>query len=355
MCLRSCHCHKKENAHICIWVLVLKEKNIPLQNEFYFKLSREHKGVFFAAQRSEISNGIFQFSAFGLSLCSSKRINYVLCLIVIFYIFFDFWLHNVNMTTKISLIFPNGKICSGGRDCSFCFKNKYLVLVVVFRFYVCKACANNSESWKTWDAAEKTNLNELVKELSAQIHEDGLHTQWLPRLIWLHKFFGILSCLSDIFIVLFDKPGLDVKWFLRVHKNRKYVVLLPFLTQINGSVFCSVEGSGRRWNLPRGSHNTQVELWHGGVHPLAPVTAELIPVSVSVACSAHICRDGKLGPPYDLHHRQSKAPACTDLLPWKNLWDVTVSQTRFCCRRICSSFHSRVFTWGATGSKTLVN
>lgn len=93
--------------------------------------------------------------------------------------------------------------------------------------------------------------------------------------------------------------------------------------------FLSVEGSERGWKLPQGSPNTQVELWHVGVHPLAPVTAELVPVSVSVALQCSQCRAGKLGPPCELYHRQSKAPALTHLLPWRNLWDVTVSQTHF--------------------------
>lgn len=44
-----------------------------------------------------------------------------------------------------------------------------------------------------------------------------------------------------------------------------------------------MEGSERGRKLPKSSHNTQVVFQHGDVHPLAPVIAKLIPVSVSVA------------------------------------------------------------------------
>lgn len=93
---------------------------------------------------------------------------------------------SVNMTAKLSrkyhckiIISANGKVYSGGRECSFCFNKKYLLLVVLFRFYGCKAylmyltlikgrilvlcllqngdkvLSNNSESWEMWDAAKK--------------------------------------------------------------------------------------------------------------------------------------------------------------------------------------------------------
>lgn len=60
-CLRSCHCHKKENVS-AFECLSSRKKNIPLHNEFYFTLSREHmlhKGVKYQMAFSSFQHLVF--------------------------------------------------------------------------------------------------------------------------------------------------------------------------------------------------------------------------------------------------------------------------------------------------------
>lgn len=148
-----------------------------------------------------------------IELFSHKRINFVLCLTVIFCTFFDSWLYRCKYDCKMVTNMCKGRSLSwrwrtwtSALRVSVCFQ------LILCRSYICKACSNNLQSWKMWDASE-TDLNEFVQRIVTIMCEDTLHLPWLLRPIGLHRFLSILAWLSDPFFIFFNKPSLEEKCF----------------------------------------------------------------------------------------------------------------------------------------------
>ena len=193
---------------------------------------------------------MFQFSPLGLSLnCFHARGQILRCV----------WLScftpcltsdytNVNMTVKWSPIYTNWEVCPGdGELFTPTLRTGICFLFVLCRSYIRKACVNNLESWKVWNASEKNN--------SEWTCPNNGHHRCVRTLFTYHDCLGLLGStslwafwLSDPFFIFCNKPGLDKeKCFLWVCKARKRVVLFPFQQKYMAvvSVLCNRDRNGK--------------------------------------------------------------------------------------------------------------
>lgn len=188
-------------------------------------------------------------TCFFTELFSCKRTDFVLCLTVIFYTAFDFWVYKCKYACKM---FTN---IYKWRTFHFCFKNRCLLSVgtmqVLYLQSLCKQCRGLRDVWclrnnKCEGTCPSNGHHRDVRTLFTSPDCLGLLGSTSLWAFWP----GFQIPFSYLFFI---KPDLDEeKCFLWVRKDRKHVVFPPFLTRICGSGLCSVE-EGRKWegNYPR--------------------------------------------------------------------------------------------------------